>query len=81
MADKKHPPQLSLLEKLDLVPAFVSILGTAFYAATIGIFRGKSGAKYYAKHILHAFVRKLLSRLSNRQVKYVCIFFLLDISL
>ncbi|EAS30408.3 alpha/beta hydrolase fold protein [Coccidioides immitis RS] len=61
------PPKLTVLEKLDLIPANISLVATAIYAAITGIFRGQKGAKSYMKHINYAVIRKMLQRLSTRQ--------------
>ncbi|KIW16472.1 hypothetical protein PV08_06526 [Exophiala spinifera] len=63
--------QLSLLEKLDLFPGVLSVLGTAFYTAATGPFRGESGAYTYGQHLSAAIIRKLVKRLSTRQLQYI----------
>lgn len=63
--------ELSFWEKLDLVPGYLSILGTALYSALTGGFRGKTGARTYSMHVVHAAVRKMCVRLTARQAQYV----------
>ena len=67
MASNSYPPQLTLLEKLDLLPAQLSLVATGIYAAITGLFRGKRGAKVYGKHIGYAMIRQTLARMSTRQ--------------
>ncbi|WEW56695.1 hypothetical protein PRK78_002143 [Emydomyces testavorans] len=62
-----YPPKLTFLERLDLVPASISLIATGIYAAISGIFRGESGAKSYWKHISYAVIRRMLLRVSTRQ--------------
>ena len=69
MAQNSYPPQITLLEKLDLVPTQLSLVATAIYAAITGVFRGKNGAKSYGKHIGYAVIRQLLARMSTRQTQ------------
>lgn len=64
-------PQLSFWEKLDLVPGYLSILGTVLYSALTGMFRGKTGARTYSMHVVHAAVRKTCVRLTPRQTQCV----------
>lgn len=71
MSPTSYPPQLTLLEKLDLVPAQLSLVAAGIYAALTGILRGKNGAKSYGKHIGYAVVRQTLARISTRQNQYV----------
>jgi hypothetical protein len=63
-------PKLTLLEKLDLIPAFLSAIGNALYTALTGLFRGETGAKKYQTHITHSLSRYLTFRLSQRQKQY-----------
>ena len=65
------PPQLSAWEKLDLIPGYLSIIGTVLYSAVTGAFRGKSGARLYSVHVFHAAVRKMCVRLTSRQTQFV----------
>lgn len=62
-----YPPKLTLFERLDLIPAGLSLIAVGIYAALTGIFRGKSGAKAYSKHISYAVIRRMLYRFSTRQ--------------
>ncbi|KAE8380508.1 alpha/beta hydrolase fold protein [Aspergillus bertholletiae] len=62
---------ISLWEKVDLVHAQVTVLGTALYSAITGIFRGQSGASGYGLHVGNAAVRKLCNRLSAEQFQYM----------
>ncbi|RMZ90596.1 hypothetical protein DV736_g2162, partial [Chaetothyriales sp. CBS 134916] len=61
----------SLLEKIDLIPAYLSLIGSAVYYGISGPFRGESGANTYKHHITHAMVRRMLLRLSTAQHQYV----------
>ncbi|PGH14584.1 hypothetical protein AJ79_02919 [Helicocarpus griseus UAMH5409] len=67
MGPSSYPPKLTILEKLDLVPANLSLLAAAIYAAITGVFRGQSGHRYYSRHVTHAVIRKLVTRSSTRQ--------------
>jgi hypothetical protein len=69
MADHPDSVHLTLLEKADLIPGYLSVLATALYIAVTGIFRGSSGAKQYGVHVGHAVVRKMVMRFSNRQMQ------------
>jgi hypothetical protein len=69
MADS-FPPKLSLIEKVDLISAQLSIVAAGIYAAITGPFRGKAGARDYGKHISYAVIRKMLLRISVRQNQY-----------
>ncbi|RMD40504.1 hypothetical protein DV735_g4636, partial [Chaetothyriales sp. CBS 134920] len=64
------PVNLSLLERLDLIPAHLSLVSSALYHAISGPFRGQSGAYTYKHHITHAVVRKMLARYSTLQLQY-----------
>lgn len=64
-------PQLSIWERLDLLPGSLSIIGTVLYSAATGLFRGKTGARTYNMHIIHAAVRKMCVRLTPRQAQCV----------
>ncbi|KAK2764394.1 hypothetical protein FQN54_009088 [Arachnomyces sp. PD_36] len=61
------PPKLTFLEKLDLIPAFLSVIGTALYSTIFGPFRGENGARKYTSHITHSVARQVTTRLSQRQ--------------
>ncbi|KAI1967634.1 hypothetical protein LOZ53_003631 [Ophidiomyces ophidiicola] len=62
-----YSPQLTLLEKLDFLPAGLSLAATAIVAAVTGIFRGQEGASSYPKHVCYAVLRQSLWRLTPRQ--------------
>lgn len=65
------PPELTFFEKLDLLPAFLSVAATALYSTIIGPFRGENRARKYKNHITHSIARHATSRLSQRQSQYV----------
>ncbi|KAF7115912.1 hypothetical protein CNMCM5793_003655 [Aspergillus hiratsukae] len=69
MADHPDSVHLTLLEKADLIPGYLSVLATALYSAVTGIFRGSTGAKQYGVHVGHAMVRKMVMRFSTRQMQ------------
>lgn len=71
MADHPDDVRLTLLEKADLIPGYLSVLATALYSTVAGIFRGNTGAKEYGVHVGHAIVRKMVTRFSMRQMQYV----------
>ncbi|OJD10096.1 hypothetical protein AJ78_08755, partial [Emergomyces pasteurianus Ep9510] len=62
-----YPPKLTVVEKLDLISARLSLIASAIYAAITGVFRGQGGHKYYNRHISHAVIRAAITRLSTRQ--------------
>ncbi|KAE8364314.1 Alpha/Beta hydrolase protein [Aspergillus caelatus] len=62
---------ISLWERVDLMHAQLTVLGTALYSAVTGIFRGKSGASGYGLHVGNAALRKLCNRLSAEQFQYM----------
>ncbi|THC96536.1 hypothetical protein EYZ11_003980 [Aspergillus tanneri] len=64
-------PSLSFWERADLAFSFLSIIRSALCSAITSIFRGKSGAKQYSVHVGHVIFRKMLSRLSSRQLQYI----------
>ncbi|KAE8144388.1 Alpha/Beta hydrolase protein [Aspergillus avenaceus] len=64
-------PQLSLWEKADLIAGRLSVLSTALYTAITGLFRGQNGAKEYSLHVGNAVIRKMILRLSTRQLQYM----------
>ena len=70
MASSERVPQLTFLEKLDLIPAQLSVVAAGIYAAITGIFRGKAGVKSYSKHIQYAVIRHAFSRIAPRQNQY-----------
>ncbi|EHY57808.1 hypothetical protein HRR83_005280 [Exophiala dermatitidis] len=63
--------QISWIDKLDLIPGLLSILGTAIYAAVTAPFRGEAGAYTFKQHVTHAMVRKMVTRLDTHQLQYV----------
>ncbi|EXJ72761.1 uncharacterized protein A1O5_03908 [Cladophialophora psammophila CBS 110553] len=63
--------QVSLLEKLDVFPGLLSLVGTAVYTAVAAPFRGDSGAHTYKQHISYAVVRKMMKRFSTLQLQYI----------
>ena len=71
MSSGSYPPSLTQGEKLDLIPASLSLIASGVYAAISGVFRGENGAKYYGKHVSYAVIRTLLDRTSIRQKQYV----------
>ena len=62
---------ISLWERVDLMHAQLTVLGTALYSAVTGIFRGQSGASGYGLHVGNAALRKLCNRLSAEQFQYI----------
>jgi hypothetical protein len=78
--------QPTFSEKLDLIPAFLSIsmsndsngdaqltpfaVGSVVYAAISGPFRGDQGANTYKHHITHSLIRKMVTRLNTAQLQY-----------
>ncbi|KIW09927.1 hypothetical protein PV08_11703 [Exophiala spinifera] len=64
-------PKLTWSEKLDLVPAFLSIALAAFYAGIKWPLHPSSGADTYYHHIIHALVRQVTRRLSIAQAQWV----------
>ncbi|EAW07502.1 putative 6-hexanolactone hydrolase [Aspergillus clavatus NRRL 1] len=73
MTDSPDNVRLTLLEKADLVPGFLSVLGSALYGAVTGLFRGRTGAKEYGVHVGHAIVRKMVMRFSSRQMQAIAL--------
>ncbi|ETN37761.1 uncharacterized protein HMPREF1541_07384 [Cyphellophora europaea CBS 101466] len=61
----------TLLEKLDLAPALMSVFGTGLWQLLSGPFRGDQGSDTYKHHITHAFLRKFTVRLNSRQIHYL----------
>jgi hypothetical protein len=62
---------LSFLQRLDLLPALISILTVGFLSLFTGIFRGKKGAPSLHLHIAYAVLRKATTRLSPLQLQQV----------
>lgn len=71
-------PVLSIWEKLDFLPAGLSLLATILYNAISGAFRGKGGARTYKLHLARAVIQKLVMRLSFRQSQYVFLLYRMD---
>jgi len=65
-----NAPQISLAEKLDVIPANLAMIGSALYHAITGPFRGSEGATYYQSHATRALVRKMCNRMSIAQLQY-----------
>ncbi|OQU97655.1 hypothetical protein CLAIMM_03550 [Cladophialophora immunda] len=63
--------QVSFLEKVDVFPGLLSLLGTALYTAAAAPFRGDDGAHTYGQHISFAIVRKMVQRFSTLQLQYI----------
>lgn len=68
MASNEQPP-LSFWERADLYPGQLSAMGAALYSAFTGVFRGSSGSREYKLHVANAAIRKLVTRLSSRQLQ------------
>ncbi|KAI9754609.1 MAG: hypothetical protein M4579_004638 [Chaenotheca gracillima] len=64
-------PQLSLLEKLDLIPAVLSVCLTIVGALAKAPFRGKNSPPTLYGYVMYSAVRKWLSRASTRQLQSV----------
>ena len=62
--------EVSLLEKLDLIPAVCQVLAFAIYTIITGPFRGSTGASAYGQHILRTTFRILFKRLTVAQLQY-----------
>ncbi|PGH17565.1 hypothetical protein AJ80_04743 [Polytolypa hystricis UAMH7299] len=69
MASDSYPPKLTPLERLDMIPASLSLVAASLYWSIAAVFRGKSGASSYNKHIKFALMRKAMTRLSIRQTQ------------
>ncbi|CAL5869952.1 uncharacterized protein PFLUO_LOCUS4185 [Penicillium psychrofluorescens] len=63
--------KLSLAEKLDLLPALVSVSLAAFYALLTGIWRSERQAKTLFLHFGYAIFRKVTARMSPSQIQFV----------
>ncbi|KIW78759.1 hypothetical protein Z517_08598 [Fonsecaea pedrosoi CBS 271.37] len=63
--------QVSFLEKLDIFPGLLSLIGTALYTAAIAPFRGESGAHTYGQHISFTLVRTMVKRFTTLQLQYL----------
>lgn len=64
--EQSYPPQLTLREKLDLIPAWSYIFGYTIYYAITGLFRR---AKSYRLYVGLPFLRVVAGRLSTRQIQ------------
>lgn len=62
---------LSLAEKLDFIPALVSLCATVVWAMFTGLWRSSSYLKSWLLHVGYAAFRKATSRLSVAQMQYV----------
>ena len=65
---RPSPTPITFWERLDLVPAGLSIFGAVLYSALTGLFRGKNGARTYRLHLFRNVIHKMIMRLSLRQV-------------
>ncbi|KAF7167493.1 hypothetical protein CNMCM5623_000829 [Aspergillus felis] len=63
--------RLSLIQKIDMLPALVSILSVGFISLFSGLVRGKKGAPSLHLHIAYAILRKATARLSPLQLQLV----------
>lgn len=70
MAANRALPPLSTWEKLDIIPACLTLLVVIVYNLFTGLFRGKSGARSLRLHVLRGIVQQMTSRLSSRQIQY-----------
>ncbi|KAM0158616.1 hypothetical protein ACHAPG_004033 [Botrytis cinerea] len=69
---KKLVDTLSVAEKVDVVLAYTSILGNAFFSLLTGIWRTRNAKRgSYRRHVLLTAVRTMVRRLSTRQILYV----------
>ena len=73
MASALTGEPLSLWEKADRFAGNLSVLGAVLYSVITGAFRGKSGAKHFNQHVIHAAIRRAVRRLSSRQLQFVYI--------
>ncbi|KAF7181172.1 hypothetical protein CNMCM7691_000301 [Aspergillus felis] len=62
--------RLSLIQKIDMLPALVSILSVGFISLFSGLGRGKKGAPSLHLHIAYAILRKATARLSPLQLHF-----------
>ncbi|KAH8698663.1 lipase/thioesterase family protein [Talaromyces proteolyticus] len=63
--------RLSIAEKLDLLPALVSILWVGFISVFTGIKRGKNGTPSFHLHVAYSILRKATRRLSPLQFQWM----------
>ncbi|KAG6000443.1 hypothetical protein E4U21_005467 [Claviceps maximensis] len=67
----KATNQLSILQKLDLIPALASIVVVGVFSALTGLFRSHRDAPSLHLHIAYAVLRKVTSRLSPIQLQLI----------
>ncbi|KZV69240.1 alpha/beta-hydrolase [Peniophora sp. CONT] len=65
------PPPLPLSQRLDMVPAMVSVLVAALYTAAQGPFRGSEGAATFDRHMQNGITRQLAGRMSIPQLQFI----------
>lgn len=61
--------QLSLIGKLDMLPALVSILFAGLFSLMTGVRRGEQGTPTFFLHVAYAILRKATARLSVLQLQ------------
>ena len=61
--------RLSLAGKLDMLPALVSIISTAFISVITGMARTHKDAPSFFLHVAYAILRKATNRLSPLQLQ------------
>lgn len=71
MAARNPAYQATLLEKLDIIPGLLAMMGAGLYAAVAAPFRSTWGADTYMHHVTHAIVRKMCVRLNTAQLQYI----------
>ncbi|KAI9867757.1 MAG: hypothetical protein M1830_005755, partial [Pleopsidium flavum] len=64
-------PQITLLEKVDIVPALLQTFASAIYGALSAPFRGDTGAPTYYQHVAYSALRTMLARTSIAQSQYI----------
>ncbi|KAG5912996.1 hypothetical protein E4U61_007555 [Claviceps capensis] len=67
----KATSQLSLLEKLDLIPAVASIVGVAIFSALTAFLRSPRDPPSIRLHIAYALLRKATTRLTPLQFQLI----------
>ncbi|VDC02600.1 unnamed protein product [Peniophora sp. CBMAI 1063] len=65
------PPSLPLAQRLDMVPAMLSVLAAALYTAVQGPFRGPEGAATFDRHMQNGITRQLAGRMSIAQLQFI----------
>ncbi|KAH8810996.1 Alpha/Beta hydrolase protein [Xylogone sp. PMI_703] len=68
---KRSGHAAGFFDKLDLIPAMVSIISTAIYGVISGPFRGTLGSDTYYHHVTHSVSRKMFTRISTAQLQYL----------